>query len=465
MDLPSDGLVLVLKEDCPTCQLIAPVASELTRLGDLKAIYSQDNPEFPRGLAVVDDRELEASFALDTDIVPTLIRREGGQEAGRAIGWHRGEWQNLTEVNELGIDLPAERPGCGSLSVAPGMAEELQVRFGQTGLSAHEVTVDFPEDPIEQAFDRGWTDGLPVVPPTPARVLRMLEGTRRKPDEVLGTIPPSGVTCTVEKAAINAVMAGCRPEYLPVVLAALDAAMDPDFAWQGLMSTTMGAGVCVVVNGPVARRIGMNAGYNALGHGNRANATIARALQLLVINLGGAVPGGMDRSTHGHPGKFGLCFPEDETDDAWQPLAQSRGIGPGKSAVTVFGFCGTSIHNNETARGAESLTDSLAVSLNSFYYDQAANSLMGLGAMMVLSGEYWRIYREEGWDRVRIQDVLRQRTHGVRMEVNAADYGDAADSALLVVRTGSNAGLFSTIIHGWASGSTGSRPITREIVP
>ncbi|MBC6439328.1 MAG: thioredoxin [Rhodospirillales bacterium] len=472
MDLPADGLALVLKEDCPTCQLIAPVAAELKRLGDLKAIYSQDNPEFPRGLAVIDDRDLQASFALETDIVPTLIRREGGRETGRVIGWHRGEWQNLTGVNDLGIDLPEERPGCGSLSVASGMAEELQARFGDTGLSACKVIVDFPDDPMEYAFDQGWTDGLPVVTPTPARVLRMLDGTGHKPDEVLGIIPPSGATCTVEKAAINAVMAGCRPEHLPVVLAALDAAMDPDFAWQGLMSTTMGAGVCVVVNGPVAKRIGMNTGHNALGHGNRANATIARALQLLVINLGGAMPGGTDRSTFGHPGKFGLCFAEDESDDAWQSLAQSRGIEPGKSAVTVFGFCGTSIHNMENAREPDALTDNIAMTLNAFGHPQDAGG--GQGAMLVLSGEYWSVYRAAGWDRARIFYALMDRTGRNEADVEAGATVRSTDGTLIpkfgpgdlqLVRTGSNAGLFSTIIHGWASGPRGSQPITREIVP
>ncbi|MDG2479752.1 MAG: thioredoxin, partial [Alphaproteobacteria bacterium] len=419
MELPQDGLLLVLKEDCETCRMIAPLAAELEQRGLLKATHSQDNPAFPSGMAVIDDSGLETSFGLDIETVPTLIRCEGGAETGRVIGWHRGEWQNLTGVNDLGVDLPAERPGCGSLSVSPGMAEELQVSFGETGLNAREVDVDFPNDPIEQMFDRGWTDGLPVVPPSPTRVLRMLQGTSLAPDHVLGPIPPSGEICTVEKAAINAVMAGCRPEYFPVVLAALDAAMDPDFAWQGLMSTTMGAGVCVVVNGPVARRIGMNNQHGALGHGNRANATIARALQLLVINLGGALPGGTDRSTHGHPGKFGMAFAEDESDDAWQPLAQSRGIAPGKSAVTVFGFCGTSINNTETLRDADDLTLSLAMCLNSLYHPQHAGG--GIAGMLVLSGEYWRIYREAGWDRDRIEQALLEHTQRAAAAVETGE--------------------------------------------
>jgi len=472
MNLPDDGLILVVKEDCATCQMIAPLAAELEQQGLLKVTFSQDNPAFPEGVSVEDDRELETSFRLDTEIVPLLIRRKEGKEEGRVVGWHRDEWQNLTGLNDLGGDLPDQRPGCGSLSVSPGMAEELQARFGETGLNAREVSVDYPDDPMEQMFDRGWTDGLPVVPPTPARVLRMLQGTRRKPEDVMGAIPPSGEICTVEKAAINAVMAGCRPEYFPVVLAALDAAMDPEFAWQGLMSTTMGAGVCVVVNGPIARRIGMNHQHGALGHGNRANATIARALQLLVINLGGALPGGTDRSTHGHPGKFGMAFAEDETDEAWQPLAQSRGVAPGKSAVTVFGFCGTSINNTETVRDAETLTDSLSMCLNALYHPQHAEG--GIAGMLVLSGEYWRIYKEAGWDRGRIEETLLRQTQRTAAGVEAGEttYATEGDLVpkfgpgdLVLVRTGSNAGLFSTIIHGWGSGPHGSQPVTREIVP
>lgn len=475
MLLPDDGLVLVVKQDCATCRMIAPLAADLERRGLLAAAFSQDDPAFPPGIAVRHDVDLEASFRLETEIVPTLVRREGGRETARVVGWHRGEWQTLTGLNDLGLDLPEQRPGCGSLSVSPGMAEELQARFGETGLAARAVDVSFPEDPFEQMFDRGWTDGLPVVPPTPARVLRMLQGTPRKPDEVLGMIPPAGAPCTVEKAAINAVMAGCRPDYFPVVLAALDAALDPDFAWSGLMSTTMGAGVCIVVNGPIARRIGLNSGFNALGHGNRANSTIARALQLLVINIGGAQPGGIDRSTLGHPGKRGLCFAEDEGDPNWTPLAQSRGVPEGRSAVTVFGFCGSSIHNDEKAREPEGLSRTLGLFLNGVYHPALAGG--GIGAVLVLGGEFGRIYREAGWDRGRVEAAVHEATRRPKNRLIAdylgeEDAGPAGepiakfcDGDLLVVRAGSDAGLFATILHGWSSGPRGSQPVTREVTP
>ncbi len=455
-EIPVDGLVLVVREDCPTCQLIAPVASDLEARGHMAAVYSQDNPDFPEGLRVRDDRLLEASFHLGISIVPTLIRFAGGVETARAIGWSRQEWCSVAALDDLGPGLPDERPGCGSLSEEPGWAEELLARHGETGLDAATLTVRFPEDPFEIMDARGWSDGLPVVPPTPARVLAMLNECTLAPDHVLGPIPPAGAELTVEKAAINAVMAGCRPVYFPVVLAALDAALDPDFAWQGLLSTTMGAGVAVIVNGPVCRRVGLNSGLNVLGHGTRANATIGRALVLIAMNVGGARPGGVDRSTLGHPGKHGLCFAEDESDPAWQTLAASRGIEVGRSAVTLFGFCGTSIMNDETARTAEDLVASLARSLEAM--SQIRSSRHGSGVLLVIAGEFWRIFRESGWDRTRIETALHDATAGAGGVAPMFGPGD-----LLVTRAGSHAGLFSTIIQGWGSGPTGSQPVTREV--
>src|SRR5205085_7061790 len=158
------------------------------------------------------------------------------------------------------------------------------------------------------------------------RVLRMLQGTTRAADEVVAVVPPDLVECTVEKVAVNAVMAGCKPEYLPVVLAAVEAACTNEFNAHGLLATTYFSGPMVVVNGPVTRAIGMNSGVNALGQGNRANATIGRALQLVVRNVGGGRPGEVDRATLGQPGKYTFCFAEDEAGSPWEPLSVERGL-------------------------------------------------------------------------------------------------------------------------------------------
>ncbi len=181
-------------------------------------------------------------------------------------------------------------------------------------------------DVQEAFFERGWTDGLPIVAPTPDRVQAMLDLVLADdPDTLIGFLPARGRGVTLEKAAINAVMAGCRPEYFPVVVAALEAMFDEAFNLHTVLTSTGGAALCAIVSGPIAREIGMNARHNALGQGNRANATIGRALRLVAMNVLGSKPGESDASSFGHPGKFTLCFAEDPPPAPWEPLRVELG--------------------------------------------------------------------------------------------------------------------------------------------
>ena len=241
MQLP-EGIVAVVKQDCPTCVLVDPVLKEIESRGLDVTVYVQDDVDFPSAATVIDDRELEHSFRLEIETVPTLIRVESGAETARLVGWKREEWQVLTGLDSLGDGLPGYRPGCGSKSVEPGTAEQLAVRYGNVDFHARRIEVPALEDDIELCFERGWSDGLPVVPPTETRVYRMLQGTTRKPDDMLGLMPPNQVPLSVSKVAINAVMAGCKPEYFPTVLAAVEAAMDPAFCLHGLTATTWFSG-------------------------------------------------------------------------------------------------------------------------------------------------------------------------------------------------------------------------------
>ena len=475
----STYFVVVAKRDCPTCDLVQPVLHEIAASGAGLTVYTQDDPAFPAGLAPVDDRSLEQSWRLGIETVPTLIRFEDDAEAERTIGWDRGEWSRITGLGPLGADLPDLpdfQPGCGSKSVDPGMPEILEVAFGDPPLAARAIDVHAPEDEHELCFSRGWSDGLPVVPPTPVRVLRMLGGTVRDPQEIAGVIPPNRVPCTIEKIAINAVMAGCKPEYMPVVLAAVEAALEPEFAMHGLLCTTWFSGPMVVVNGPIARRIGMNCGVNALGQGNRANASIGRALQLVIRNVGGGVPGGIDRATLGWPGKYTLCFAEDESDPDWQPLSVERGVAPGVSAVTLFGAGGLSPNMDEGSRTPDSLARSLAMTLNSIGHPKLVESI---DAFLVLSPEHWRIFKEGGWDKARIKRALMAATvrpgselvrgaggvdAGIKPELVRDSMPKFREGGLNVVRAGGEAGLMSAIIGGWvASGPRGTTPVTREV--
>src|SRR2546421_228981 len=322
-----EGIVAVVKADCPTCRLVTPVLGQLRAAGVALTVFTQDDPTFPAGLEPVDDTGLDVSLSLDLDTVPTLVKVEGGAEVERLEGWSRPHWESFTGVKPLGGGLPEHRPGCGSLTHDPDVIERLAAR--STGLRSRRLELARLEDEAEAFFERGWTDGLPVVPPTPARVLRMLEGTTRPADEVVAVVGPDFADCTVEKAAVNAVMAGCRPEYFPVVLAALEAACTDEFNMHGLLCTTWFTGPVVIVNGPIATEIGMNSGVNALGQGNRANATIGRALQLVVRNIGGGRPGGDDRGPPGGAGEENFCVARDDGGAARGPPSVEGRVPPG----------------------------------------------------------------------------------------------------------------------------------------
>lgn len=473
--LPDEGLIAVVKRDCPTCTLTVPVLAELASRGPL-TVYTQDDPAFPEEVAHRDDTALEVSHRLNVEIVPTLIRRAGGREVDRTYGWDRTEWERVSGIGGLGAALPATRPGCGALNVEPLALESLKIRFGETGLNARRVDFGDDEDEAEAIFERGWTDGLPVVPPTERRVMRMLAGTTRDPKEVLGLCPPNLGELTVEKVAINAVMAGCKPEYMPVVLAAVEAVLDPAFTLHGVLATTMFVGPVLVVNGPVRRRIGMNALGNALGQGNRANATIGRAVQLIVRNVGGGRPQEVDRATLGNPGKYTYCFAEDEEGSCWEPLSCDQGFARGVSTVTVFAGYGLQGIVDQKSRTPESLAQSFAESLKVVHNVKLAPAC---DAMLVVSPEHERTFRQAGWSKARLREELyrlceipgedlvrgaRNIDEGYDASVLGTTRNKFRPGGLLIVRAGGSAGMFSGIIGGWSSGGfAGSIPTTKEV--
>ena len=473
---PSDGLIIVAKRDCPTCTMLEPVYATLSVGDGGLTVYTQDDPGFPESVPAVYDSDLEVSYHLDIETVPTLIRVEDGEEKGRAIGWNRGEWEALAEAEGLGAGLPENQPGCGSKSVDPGMPEILAVRFGDAPLKARQIEVGGVDDEIEACYDRGWSDGLPVVPPTPVRVMRMLQGTTRDPQEIVGHIPPNLAECTVEKVAINAVMAGCKPEYLPVVLAAVEAALDPKFAMHGVLCTTHFVGPILVVNGPIAKRIGMNSGVNALGQGNRANSTIGRALQLVIRNVGGGRPGEIDRATIGNPGKIGLCFAEDETNSCWDSYSVEKGFDSQDSAVTRFAADGVQGIVDQKSRTPESLCRSFAAGLRVASHPKM---VMAADAFLVITPEHERVFRDAEWSKTRVKAELESllQIDGAELVMGAGGIAEGlpdkfADKVvpkfraggLNIVRAGGGAGMFSAIIAGWgASGSMGSVPVTVKV--
>ena len=468
----ADGWVAVVKRDCPTCALVVPVLQQLAAAGPL-SVVSQDDPGWPDGVPVVDDRELETSWRLGIETVPTLLRVEDGAEVDRTVGWLRGDWERLTGVADLGPGLPDHRPGCGSRSVEWGVEQELERRYGGRVLTSRTVELADLEDEVEAAYERGWTDGLPVVPPTEARVLAMLAGTSRAPTDVVAVVPPDLVPCTVEKVAVNAVLAGCLPEHLPVVLAAVEAACTDAFNVHGILATTWAASPLLVVNGPVRRAIGMNSGGNALGQGNRANATIGRALQLVVRNVGGGRPGEVDRATMGNPGKYTFCFAEREADSPFPPLAASRGVEG--SAVTLFAGAGVSPVVDQRSRTPESLARTFALALRAVGHPKLAYAF---DALLVVCPEHGRVLREAGWDRDRLlaelepllqlsPEELRRDSGGIAEGMppgfDTAPLAKFRPDGLLVAHAGGDAGMFSAVVAGWVGGPSGSTPVTVPI--
>lgn len=469
-----DGLVAFVKRDCPTCTLVAPVLAQLAQRAKL-TVYTQDDPAFPADVEAVDDRSLRASWHHRIETVPTLLRVESGAETARAVGWQREEWEQLSGVSELGPGLPDWRPGCGSLSVDPNLALDLAVRFGASALKSRRVDLAEREDDLEAAFAHGWSDGLPVVPPTERRVLAMLEGTTRGADEVVAMIPPDMVECTVEKVAINAVMAGCKPEYLPVVLAAVEAACTDEFNAHGLLATTMPMGPVIVVNGPIRRALGMNSGINVFGQGNRANSTIGRALQLVIRNVGGGRPAEVDRATFGTPAKVGFCFAEDEEGSPWQPLSADLGAAAGTNTVTLFPGEAPRCIVDQLSRDPESLARTYAVNLRAMLHPKL---VMVFDCMLAVSPEHARVFAQAGWDKQRLTQRLYEllQIPGAELVRGADGIAEGVPEAfrdatlpkfrpggLLIVHCGGRAGLFSAIIAGWANGTIGSQPVIREI--
>jgi hypothetical protein len=477
-ELPQ-GLIAFVKKDCPTCLLIEPVLRELANAGPLK-IYSQDDPYFPDGLPVEADLSLDTSYRAGIEIVPTLIRVGADGVEQRLEGWHADEWRGLTGVENLGEGLPDWRPGCGSLSVDPNREPELRARYGSSGLQSRRIDLAAAEDEFEAMMSRGVSDGLPVVPPTESRVLAMLTGTQRDPQSVVAEVPPDLAPCTVEKVAINAVMAGCLPEYMPVILAAIEAICTDSFNMHGVLATTMPVGPVFVVNGEIARRIGMNSGKNVFGQGNRANLTIGRAVQLVVRNVGGGRPGEIDRATFGQPGKLSFCFAELEADSPFGTLAESFGVPAGRDAVTAF--CGEAPRSivDQLARDPDSLVASYAACIRSMHHPKL---VMGFDAMLAVGPEHGRVFREAGWDRARLVGALEQAlvVPGVELMRGAGGMAEgfpippekAAGLALPKLRPGGlhlvycggGAGLFAAVIGGWLSGPAGSVPVVKEICP
>src|SRR3989449_6200842 len=261
-------------------------------------------------------------------------------------------------------------------------------------------------DETEIWFERGVTDGLPFVPPTRERVERMLAETTRAREALVAGVPPSSGRATVEKLAINAVMAGCRPDYFAVVLAVVEAACDPVFNLHGQSGTTNATSPLIVVNGPVRQRLGVNCAAGVFGPGYRANATIGRALRLIMINVGGTRAGQISMSTMGHPGRYTYCIGEYEEASPWEPLHVERGFAASDSTVTLFSGESPFMINDHLSRVASQLVASLGWSAAGAR-NHKSYPLFG-HTLFVIGPEHAKTLGEEGWSKHDVRQYLHE---------------------------------------------------------
>ena len=351
--------------------------------------------------------------------------------------------------------------------------------------ATHTIPAD---DLIEQLYEQGVTDGLPVVPPTRDRVERMLAGAHeRARDELIGTIGPLYGEATVEKVAINAVMAGCKPEYLPVVLAGVEGLCDERLCSHGMNVTLFSAAPWAIINGPVRLQIGLNGGHNALGHGFRANATIGRALRLAIMNIGGARPHELTKATMGHPGQYTAVIAENEEESPWEPFHSERGFSADDSAITLFAGGSPQQISDFQSRGAEQLLWSIGRTMGGGLWNYKNYPLFG-DTILVLSPEHAQTIAADGLAQKDVRQFLYDNVtlslddlkpgkeggegFGAALLRAGGDKGFVvgdrvrkfrSPDAIFVVVAGGTAGRFSAAIPGWVADELGSTPVSKRI--
>ena len=333
-------------------------------------------------------------------------------------------------------------------------------------LASHHLELGDESAVQDYFWTRGWTDGLPVVPPTPALVESFLDLAGIEPHQVVGVLPERAREITAEKVAINAVMAGCLAEYFPVVLAAWQCISTPVWNLNSGAMSTSGPAPLIIVNGPIVKQIGMKTGQNLFGPGNRANATIGRALRLMLINLAGAA-GDFDVACMGHPGKYNYCIAEDEEQGVpgWEPLHVQRGFHADQSAVTVVNLEGPQHVNDVFSSTPEQLLRNYADHIKTFN--------QGGACVTVMNPEHRQILKDAGWSKTDVSQFLfdnsgrtyteMKQSSRIKGSVEPGDdekifrWSRSADDFLIVA--GGAAGTFSMVIPPWAGG-VWSEPVT-----
>jgi hypothetical protein len=324
--------------------------------------------------------------------------------------------------------------------------------------ATHEVADAFEANELFQR--NGWTDGLPIVPPTESGVRAFLDAVRLAPDTVVGIEPVRRRRITAEKIAIAGLMAGCLPEYMPVIVAIIKAMCEPQFGLHGATASTGGSAPLVIVNGPVRAALHMNATHNVFANASRANATIGRSVRLFILNVLGGIPGQLDRATLGHAGKFTFCIAEDEEDSPWLPLSVERGVAAGTSTVTVMASGAPHQIMNEWTHDPRELLDTYVAAIRA---NMLTYSIWEGNYAIVVPKQNRQVFAAANWSKQNIRDYVFETAHVTRREwrsVGKAAVAGRRDEDriyralptpdhLLVIAAGGPAGGFGAILPPW----------------
>lgn len=496
-------LIVFFETDCPTCRLAIPylnrLAREIGKASDILGV-SQDAATPTREL--VEQAPIEFPVAIDVDLsvtklydpvaVPTLFLIGSDGRITQTLSGFDKRALNEIATAMSGTPLVIAEPfdgapdtkfGCTSRHLEISGEGEIAAAvnpYVKRASRASRIELDDSIDPFEYCSAFG--DPLPVIPPTVDRVERMLAACSLAADEVVALIPPNYGAATVEKIAANAVMAGCKPEMMQVLIPLVRAVCDERFNIHGVQATTHFAAPLVIVNGPIRRELGFACGSNVFSNVARANSTLGRALQLILTNLGGARPGEIDMSTLGNAGKFSYCIAENEEENPWEPLHVEMGFKPEQSTVTLF--AGESPHgvSEHMAREGTQILKTISRALATVWSYRVC---AGVEAIVVLCPEHVKTLNRDGFTKRAVREFLfentgiplRQFEDGagegtphVKLYKQAVIDGEPCyskftePSAIKLVVAGGTAGKFSAVIGSWAAGARGSQMVTYPIV-
>lgn len=451
---PGALVLLFAHTDCPTARLtlrrLAPLEEALAEAGTRLVVVAEETAAGAArlarthgfdGLVLAQDSPWSVSDLYGVESVPTFVAiDEHGAVTARHEGWDADALSSLLNV-DIGTEEPRWKPGCGSRRVS----------------DPHEAVVAADVfEALEDMYERGWTDGLPVFPPTEDAVERMLGG--RDAAESLGPVPPGMGEATFERVAACAVLAGCRPEYFPVVLAGLQCVLDPAFNVHGQAVTTSPPGQIMVMNGPVRHDLGFNSGMGALSGGARANLTIGRALRLVVHLTGGATPSTLDRAALGHPGKLSFCIAENEEASPWEPLHVERGFDAATSTVTLLAGDAPASISDHRSTSAEELAATIGWGASNgwspFMWPMDATSLFVIGP------EHAAMFASAGWSKNDLREAIFAEVRRPAGELKRGETTPVVEAAdpdewiakwpspdrIQIIVAGGEAGRFSAVI-------------------